>query len=82
MDMYWQKNAWVGSKVMIELALKFVWEKIERHGNEWIILFADNLKAHLLPEVKEIFGSNQVLLVFFPTSMTEMIQTVDAGYGR
>ena len=81
-EMFWQKNAWVDGSLMIELAHKFVREKIKRHGDEWICLFADNLSAHLLPEVKEIFGSNQVLLIFFPPCMTEMVQPIDAGYGR
>ena len=80
--MFWQQNAWVDGPVMIELAKKFVQEKVRRHGNEWICLFADNLRAHLLQEVKEIFGSNQVLLIYFPPSMTEMVQPIDAGYGR
>ena len=81
-DMYWQKNAWVDGTIMVQLANKFVKEKKSRHGDEWVVLFADNLSAHLLPQVKEIFGSNQVLCVYFPPNMTEMVQPVDAGYGR
>ena len=81
-DMYWQKNAWVDGPVMIQLTNKFVQEKKARYGDEWVLLFCNNLSAHLLPEVKAIFGSNQVLLVYFPPNMTEMIQPVNAGYGR
>lgn len=81
-DMFWQKNAWVDTQVMIKLANKFVSFKKKKHGDDWIVLFCDNLSAHLAPEVKEIFGSNQVLLWFFPPNMTEMVQPIDAGYGR
>ena len=81
-DMYWQKNAWVDTKVMIELASKFVREKKRRHGNDWVVLFAGNLSAHLAPQVKKIFGDNKVLLIFFPPGMTEIVQPIDAGYGR
>jgi len=47
-----------------------------------VVLYADNLSAHLLPEVKRIFGEGQVLLIYFPSSMTEMVQPIDAGHGR
>ena len=67
---------------MIVLASKFVREKKRRHGDDWVVLFADNLYAHLVPQVKTIFGDNKVLLVYFPLGITEMIQPIDAGYGR
>ena len=81
-DMFWQKNAWVDGEVMKKLAHKFVREKLDKHGDDWVILYADNLSAHLLPEVKSIFGTNHVLVVYFPPNMTEMVQPIDAGYGR
>ena len=81
-DMFWQKNAWVDTNVMVELAKKFVQEKKQRDGNEWVLMLCNNLAAHLVPEVKRIMGENQVLLFYFPPSMTEMIQPIDAGYGR
>ena len=67
---------------MIKLATKFVAEKQRVHGDEWVVLFADNLSAHLNPEVKRIFGESRVLVIYFPTAMTEMVQPIDAGYGR
>ena len=67
---------------MIELASKFVCEKKRCHGDDWVVLFADNLSAHLAPQVKKVFGDNKVLLMFFSPGMTEMIQPIDAGYGR
>ena len=78
-----KKNAWVDSKVMREMATRFVEFKIEKHGhNTWIILFCDNLSAHLDDEVKEIFSAGKVFLCYFPPAMTEIIQPIDAGYGR
>jgi len=50
---------------MQKLAHKFVAKKQEMHGNDWVVLYADNLSAHLLPEVKRIFGEGQVLLIYF-----------------
>ena len=67
---------------MIKLAEKFVREKIERHGDDWVSLYCDNLAAHLGPDVKRILGDNRVLIVYFLPSMTEMVQPIDAGYGR
>ena len=66
---------------MQQLALKFVREKQEKHGDDWVGGFCDNLSEHLLPEVKEIFGNGHVLLIYFPPNMTEMVQSIDAGYG-
>ena len=65
-DMFWQKNAWVDTPVMMKLATKFVAEKQRVHGDEWVLLFADNLCAHLNPEVKRIFGEGRVLVIYFP----------------
>ena len=81
-DMFWQKNDWVDGEGMKKLAHKFVREKLDKHGDDWVVLYADNLSAHLLPEVKTIFGTNHVLVVYFPPNMTEMVQPIDAGYGR
>ena len=82
-DVFWQKNAWVDTEVMEKLANKFVEHKNKVHGkNEWIILFCDNLRAHVASSVKTIFGENKVLLCFFPPGCTNFIQPIDAGYGR
>ena len=70
-EMFWQTNAWVDGQVMIKLAEKFVEEKIRRHGSEWIVLYADNLSAHLNTEVKRIFGEGHVLVIYFLPSMTK-----------
>ena len=38
--------------VIQNLATKFVQAKKEKHGDDWVIFFADNLSFHLLPKVK------------------------------
>lgn len=67
---------------MINLATKPVAEKQHIHGDKRIVLFADNLGAHLNPEVTQIFGKGHVLVIYFPELMTEMVQPLDAGYGN
>jgi len=80
---FWQKNAWVDSIVMQGLAKRFVGYKNKKFGeDQWVIMFCDNLAAHVDSDVKTIFGDGKVLLVFFPPAMTEVIQPIDAGYGR
>ena len=82
-DVYWQKNAWVDTTVMEQIAQKFVCHKNKIHGKEeWVILFCDNLRAHVAHSVKSIFGENKILLCYFPPGCTNFIQPIDAGYGR
>ena len=80
---FWQKKAWVDKYVIRDLAVRFVDFKIQKHGVEkWVILFCDNLSAHLDEEVKLIFGNGKVFLCYFPPNMTNMVQPIDAGLGR
>ena len=82
-DIFWQKKAWVDKLVMREIAEKFVRRKIKKHGaNTWVLLFCDNLSAHLDDNVKEIFGKGKVFLCYLPPNMTNFIQPIDAGLGR
>ena len=68
---------------MRELAKRFVREKIIKHDEDvWVIMFCDNLNAHLDEEMKQIFGDGKVLLFYFPPNMTNFIQPIDAGLGR
>ena len=68
---------------MRQLAHCFVAHKQEVHGEDvWVLLFCDNLKAHLDQEVKQIFGQGKVLLCYLPPNMTNFIQPIDAGLGR
>lgn len=66
MEVFWQNKAWVDKYVMREIAKAFVRKKKMRHGDLWVLLFCDNLKAHLGDEVKQIFGEGRVLLCYFP----------------
>ena len=80
---FWQKKAWVDKHVMKDLAIRFVDHKKKVHGEDlWVILFCDNLSAHLDDDVREIFGNGKVFLCFFPPNMTNFIQPIDAGLGR
>ena len=64
---------------MMKLAIKYFAEKQQKHGDELIVLFADNLSAHLNAEVKLIFGEAHILVIYFLPSMTEMVQPIYAG---
>ena len=82
-DMFWQKKAWVDKEVMMKIATKFVDRKNEKHGEDvWVLLFCDNLGAHVHDDVRRIFGDNKVFLCYFPPGMTNFIQPIDAGLGR
>ena len=82
-DVFWQNKACVDKVVMKDLAVKFVNHKNEVHGvDKWVILFCDNLSAHLDEEVRNIFGDAKVFLCYFPPNMTNFIQPIDAGMGR
>ena len=76
-DMFWQKNSWV-------MAMLYKICTSEERKTRWWLghIFTDNLSFHLLPKVKNIYGEGHVLLIFFPLSMTEMVQPIDAGYGH
>ena len=54
--MRWQKKAWVDREVMIEIARKFVEFKQENHGDDAVLLFADNLDAHCSGKAKGYNG--------------------------
>ena len=63
--------------------MKKLVETFELHGaDEWVILFCDNLRAHVDTYVKRIFGDNKVLLCFLPPVTTNFTQAIDDGYGR
>ena len=52
-DVFWQMSALINTEVMKKLAEKFVRMKIELHGAyEWVLLFCDNLRAHVATYVK------------------------------
>ena len=69
--------------VVRDLAKSFVQKKNEKHGdNVWVLLFCDNISAHLDADVKRIFGDRKILLLYLLPNMTNFIQPIDAGLGR
>ena len=61
----------------------FVKHKMEVHGADtWVLRFCDNLKTHVNDQVQNIFGYAKGLLYYLPNNMTEVVQQIDAGYGR
>ena len=84
MKMFFQPNAWMDSKVMLESATHFNnhicqrWDK----GTK-VLLTCDNLSAHVNPDIKAAFAKDGVtLLRCFPAQCTQSIQPLDAAFGR
>ena len=68
---------------MIKIEEIFVKYKVAFHGADmWVILICDNFKAHVNDQVQNIFGYAKGLLYYLPNNMTEVVQQIDAGYGR
>ena len=81
----WQPKAWVDwvdCPVMIEIAKDFVKFKREKHDDDHVLLFCDNLDAHCFDEVLQIFSSANILVWFCVPACTDLIQPIDAGIGR
>ena len=78
----WQKKAWVDREVMIDIAKSFVLFKREKHGDDAVLLFADNLDAHCYQPVLDIFAEANILVWFIVPGCTDLIQPIDAGIGR
>ena len=75
---FWQNNAWVDNLVMRDLARRFYEHKVAVHGEDvWVILFCDNLSAHLDEKVKNIIGERKLFLSFLPPNMTNFLQPID-----
>ena len=54
---------------MRDLSERFVMEKNRVYGEDsWVILFCDNLSAHVDQEVKTIFSNDHVLPLCFPST--------------
>lgn len=81
-NMYFQKNAWMDTEVMGHSAQRFCDHVKQRWGSKKVLLFCDNLSAHVAEPTKQIYASGNVFLYFLPPSVTESLQAIDAGYGR
>ena len=47
-----------------------------------VLLFCDNLDAHVCDETKKVLSDGNVFLFCLPPTATEAIQAIDAGHGR
>ena len=54
----------------------------QRWNGKKVLLFCDNLDAHVASETREIFAAGNVFLFCLPPTVTESLQTIDAGYGH
>ena len=68
--------------VMIEIEKDFVKFKREKHGDGHVLLFCDNFDAHCFGGVLQIFSSTSILVWFYVTDCTDLIQPIDAGIGK
>ena len=68
--------------MMEELARGFVEYVKQKHPGKCVLVFCDNLSAHLADSVKQIFKDGGCTLCFLPPDLTEAVQPIDAGYGR
>ena len=68
---------------MIKIAEICVKHKLEVCGADIsVLLFCKNLKAHVNDQVRNVFGDEKLLLYYLLKNMTEVVQLIDAGYGR
>lgn len=81
-NVFWQKKAWVDRDVMVDIAKTFVKFKKEKHGDDAVLLFADNLDAHCYAPVLEVLSEANILVWFIVPGCTDLIQPIDAGIGR
>ena len=78
--MWFQQNAWMDRKVMAESAKGFCDHMKGKWGNKKVLVYCDNLDAHICDKTKQIFAAGNVFLYCLPPSVTEAIQAIDAGY--
>ena len=53
----------------------------QRWGKKKVLLFCDNLSAHVAQETREIYAKGNVFLYFLPPNVTESLQAIDGSYG-
>lgn len=76
MDYYWNKSAWMTTKIFREWIVK--WDRELRKKDRKIILWVDNFSGHVVEE-----GSlKNIRLEKFKANLTSVIQPCDAGIIR
>lgn len=81
-DVYFQHNAWADTGFCVAWARKTLKNYVNRLGGRQLLLFCDNLKAHLSAEFKAACSEQNTLLWFLLKNATDFSQPIDAGYGR
>ena len=64
---------------MLEIDRKFAEFQRENHGDDAVLLFADNLDTHCHLLVLENFAQANIFVRFVVTGCTDLIQPIDAG---
>ena len=80
--MNFQKNAWVFTTTIIEIAKELVHQARIKHGETWKIMSLGNLSACYSAEEKYVCSEGKVTLSFLPAQKTESAQATDVGHGR
>ena len=75
--MLFQKNAWVDREVMAHSAQTFCDHVQKKWNGQKVLLFCDNLDAHVCSRTKETFAAGNVFLFGLPPTVTEAIQAID-----
>lgn len=85
-DIYWQKKAWADGKFCIAWARRtlanFMGLPEIAISEDRAVLFMDNLRTQTSTEFKQTCSDLGVDPWFLPKNCTDIIQPVDAGYGR
>ena len=81
-DIYFQPNAWMDTKVCCEWGEKTLTEFIKSEKVSRHVLLLDNLEAHTKEEFKSIVNELSGVVWFGLPNATDLWQPVDAGYAQ
>lgn len=63
-NMHWQKKVWVDREVMIEIARKFTVFKRNKHVDDNVLLFANNLDTHYHQLVLDFLHNKYLRMIY------------------
>jgi hypothetical protein len=82
-DVYFQAKAWADTPMMVAWAGNTMRAAVPGPGKEMALLLCDNLKAHAAePFLSAARRDCNTLVWFYSANCTDVLQPVDAGYGR
>lgn len=81
-DVYFQHNAWADTAFCVSWARKTLKHFAAQLGGKRLLVFCDNLRAHLSAEFKAACSEQRALLWYLLKNTTDFSQPCDAGYGR